>query len=231
MKIASHWGDGKRNAVWVQRIHALNRIFESRYGCEFPDDDAGLEDLKILAHHYYWGNPLAMARIIKRRAPWADVQAIVDEIAANPKKWTSAELGEALNYTGLEWRQLRIRTIAPVDMSRDERVYFNRIQANGRRLKKRRMQGMKPRAEYEATTKPWVAEGISRATWYRRRTRETSLADIKLTALTRPWAPEDRLGVAEDGSSATRLSALPDLSNPLSGFRLWSPPVTLRRAA
>ena len=51
---------------------------------------------------------------------------------------------------------------------------------------------MKPRAEYLATNslsrnKPWEAENISKATWYRRRTKaETSLAGIKLTAETLP---------------------------------------------
>jgi hypothetical protein len=235
MELANPGGNGKRNAVWVQRIHALNRIFESRYGCVFPNDDAGLEDLKILAHHYYWGDPLAMARIIKRRAPWADVQAIVDEIAADPKKWTSAELGEALNFTGAEWRHLRIRTITPVDMSLADRADFNRVRANGRRRQKRRMQGVRPRAEYEATRKPWVAEGISKATWYRRRTRETSVADIMCTVLARPvsqgWAPEVRSRAGGYGSPPTPKPALPDLSNPLSAFRYWSPPPAKVRLA
>ena len=46
---------------------------------------------------------------------------------------------------------------------------------------------MKTRAEYLAANslsreKPWKIEGISRAEWYRRRTKaETSLAGIKLT--------------------------------------------------
>ena len=50
--------------------------------------------------------------------------------------------------------------------------------------------GMKTRAEYLAANslsreKPWKVEGISRAEWYRRRTKaETSLAGIKLTAET-----------------------------------------------
>ena len=122
---------GKRSAIWVQRVHALNRIFKRLYGGEFPDDDAGLEDLKILAHHHYSGDPLAMARIIKLRAPWADADAIQNEIIANPRKWTSKELGEAVNFTRAEWRHLRVRTIEPVDMGQAERAEFNRIRPTG----------------------------------------------------------------------------------------------------
>ena len=44
-----------------------------------------------------------------------------------------------------------------------------------RQREKRRAAGMKPRAEYEEQSheklKPWVAEGISRAWWYKKRSR------------------------------------------------------------
>jgi hypothetical protein len=177
-------------AIGKQRIGALNTLFAYRYGGTresyvFPDDDAGLEDLKILIHHYSWNNPLAIPRIIELRAPWADAQAIIDEVEAYPRKWRSATLGRLLNFTGKEWRRLRIRTIAPVDMSADERRYYSRLLSNGRRRIKRKRDGVTPRAEYETTslsrTKPWVAEGVSRRTWERRRKRVASLAATKLT--------------------------------------------------
>jgi hypothetical protein len=63
----------KRNrAIGKQRIGDLNNLFTWRYrgnreSYVFPDDDAGLEDLKILLHHYALNNPLAMPRIIARR--------------------------------------------------------------------------------------------------------------------------------------------------------------------
>jgi hypothetical protein len=72
-------------------------------------------------------------------------------------------------------------------MTDEERRDYSRILSNGRRLEKRRMQGMKTRAEYlEANslsrTRPWVAEGISRTTWYdRQKKARTGLAGIKLT--------------------------------------------------
>ena len=52
----------------------LNKLLARRYASNresyvFPDDDAGLEDLKILLHHYALNNPLAMPRIIELHAP------------------------------------------------------------------------------------------------------------------------------------------------------------------
>jgi hypothetical protein len=63
-----HWVIEKKNRVVSKiRIGALHTLFADRYtgGREdyvFPDDDAGLEDLKILLHHYAWSNPSAIAR-------------------------------------------------------------------------------------------------------------------------------------------------------------------------
>jgi len=193
MKSASRGGNGKGHIVGKIRIGDLNKIFADRYGggrvdWQFPDDDSGLEDLKILIHTYRWTNPLKMPRIIELRAPWADAQPILDEVEAYPRSWKSATLGKLLNLSGKEWRRWRPRTIAPVDMTREERRDFSRILSNGHRRAKRARSGMKTRAEYEANslskTQPWVAEGISRRTWYRRQkenSRGIGLAAIKIT--------------------------------------------------
>ena len=195
-RIASRGAEGKSKdqIVGKIRIGDLNKIFAERYGdgredWQFPDDDSGLEDLKILIHTYRWTNPLKMPRIIQLRAPWADAQAILDEDEAYPRSWKSVTLGQLLNFGGREWRRLRTRTVAPVDMTTEDRRDFSRILSNGKRLKKRRTKGMKTRAEYLEShnlsqTKPWVAEGISRRTWYRRQKengRGTGLAAIRIT--------------------------------------------------
>ena len=205
-------------AIGKQRIGALNKLFAYRYGGAhewiFPEDDAGLEDLKILIHHYAWTNPLAIPRVIQLRALWADAEAIMNEVEAYPRKWRSETLGKILNFTGKEWRQLRIRTIAPVDMSSAERRYYSRIIANGRRLKKRRMQGMKTRTEYEANSlsrsRPWLDEGISRSTWERRRRRDASMAAIKITKQEPDLRQTVALGEVRD-CSPTSKPASPDL--------------------
>jgi hypothetical protein len=198
------------------RIGSLNKLFAYRHGgtsCgwQFPDDDAGLDDLKILLHHYRFTYPHELPQIIQLRAPWADSDKVLGEIFASPRKWKSETLGQELNLTGKEWRQLRIR-IAPVDMTPAERRYYSRVLSNGRRRLKRKASGMLSRAEYLAThnlsqTRPWEAEGISRKTWYRRRSKgDTSLAAIHKNTLATPVS-----GVTVGGTTATPLPAMPDL--------------------
>jgi hypothetical protein len=227
--VPSPGGDGKNKnqIIGKIRIGSLNKLFAYRYGgcpsaCDwqFSDDDAGLEDLKILLHHYRFTFAHKMLQIIKLRAPWADADKILEEIYAYPRKWKFERLGQILNFTGKEWRQLRIR-IAPVDMSAEERRDYSRNLSNWKRRKKRRSKGMKTRAEYLETnnlsrTEPWKAEGISKRTWYRR--RGTSLAGIHKNAHDRPvsqgWSGHEdkntKEWVVEYGSSPTQLSATPD---------------------
>ena len=208
----------------------MNKLFAYRYGgcptnCgwQFPDDDAGLEDLKILLHHYRFIFAHKMPQIIKLRAPWANAEKVLEEIYTYPRKWKSERLGQLLNFTGEEWRRLRIR-IAPVDMSKEERRYYSGVLSEGKRLKKRRSKGMKTRVEYLKANslsrdKPWEAEGISRRTWERRRKRDASLPAIHKNAHDRPasagmeWIGKEvsKEWVSEHGSSSTQLPASPDL--------------------
>ena len=212
----------KNRAIGSQRIGDLNKLFASRYGGNresyvFPDDDAGLEDLKILLHHYALNNPLAMSRIFKLRAPWMDEAAAnrcLEQIEAFPQKWRTDTLGRKLNLTGAEWRTLRLRTIAPVDMTRQERVAFSQALARQRRQAKRRSKGKKPRAEYLAKslshTKPWLAHNISRSTWYRRGkptagSGDTGVDTIKIpNATTRPVPPSTGMGGDRGGRAGLR---------------------------
>ena len=213
-------------AIGGQRIGSLNALFAYRYRGDrenyvFPDDDAGREDLKILLHHYALNNPLAMPRIIKLRAPWMDEAAaarLIDQIGAFPQKWRAGTLGQKLNFTGAEWRALRLRTIAPVDMTKQERAAFSQALARRRRQAKRRAKGKKPRAEWLAAhsarrRRPWEAFGISRRTWYRRGkpclpAGGTSVDTIKiLKATTRPVPPSTGMGGADGwprGTAASR---------------------------
>jgi hypothetical protein len=187
-------------AIGTQRIGALNKLFSDRYGGRegyvFPDDDAGAEDLEILLQHYRTTNPLAMRRIIKLRAPWmseAEAAQLLEKVETYPRRWRAETLGRLLNFTGDEWKRLRLRTIAPVDMTDDERRKFSTQLNTEKRRLRRLAKGMKTRAEWleeNNRTKPWEELGISKATYYRRRSRnvpetppndhETGLAAIKI---------------------------------------------------
>jgi hypothetical protein len=110
----------KRNrAIGKQRIGDLNNLFTWRYrgnreSYVFPDDDAGLEDLKILLHHYALNNPLAMPRIIKLRAPWINEAAaarLLEQIETFPQKWRDRDrLRSVPSVTG---RDLSIPLASP----------------------------------------------------------------------------------------------------------------------
>jgi hypothetical protein len=72
-----------------------------------------------------------------------------------------------------EAKTLRLRTIAPIDMTKEERLQDSKLRRRARMRSRRRSEGRKPRAQWLADnnisqTKPWEALGISRPTWYRR---------------------------------------------------------------
>jgi hypothetical protein len=79
-------------------------------------------------------------------------------------------LGHELNFTGAEWRELRLRTIAPIDMTKEERDQDTGLRKRQRMRLKRRKEDRIPRAVYEANsltrTKPWETLGMKRRTWY-----------------------------------------------------------------
>jgi hypothetical protein len=190
----------KNRAIGTQRIGALNKLYADRYrgtreDYVLPDDDAGLEDLKILLHHYALNNPMAIPRIIKLRAPWMGHNraiSVTEEVFAFPRRWRADTLGRLLHFTGEEWRRLRVRIIEPIDMTKQERRAFSQELYLQRRQLRRRKEGKKPRPQWEADhnigkTKPWEALGMSRPTWYRKgkpavqSDRETGVVAIKLS--------------------------------------------------
>ena len=137
------------------RIGDLNKLFRDRYGGNvYPDDDDGRHSLMILLQHYARNNPLKVMKIIKLRAPWMpqdEIDELLGEIADNPRSWRSKTLGRELNFTGSEWRRLRLRTIAPINMTKAERDQDTKLRKRQRmRIKRRIQEGRTPRAEYEA---------------------------------------------------------------------------------
>ena len=75
--------------------------------------------------------------------------------------------GKGLGLYRAEWRELRTRTIAPIDMTKRMRRRYSSALARDRKAAKRREWGITPRFANITNTKPWEAFGISRATWFR----------------------------------------------------------------
>jgi hypothetical protein len=68
---------------------------------------------------------------------------------------------------------LRLRTIAPIDMTKEERRQDSQTRHRERMHDKRMRAGVPTRQQYLAKnhlsrTRPWEAAGMSKATWYRK---------------------------------------------------------------
>jgi hypothetical protein len=163
------------------RCAEIDRLVESRYGAALPADDAGRDDVWIMVHHLAQVSGDGHARIVAwlaRRAPWmppSEREALVTNVFAKPVRWRAITLGEKFRLTSVERSQLGIKTIAACDMTKAE---SDAARENRKRLAKRaqrRRDGVKPRQEYETSAighgKPWIAAGVSKATWYRRQPR------------------------------------------------------------
>jgi hypothetical protein len=160
------------------RLNDLASIFRSRYGVTLPDDDAGRDDLEVAINHLAsLARPRRyIANWIGLWAPWLtakEQQDMVGAALANPQHWKADNLAWRLRLTAEERRMLGVTTIGAIDENKAARTKRRRKLDRERKAKARRAKGAKPRKDYEAQSveqaMPWLDEGISRATWYRRR--------------------------------------------------------------
>lgn len=166
------------------RVRDLTKLFAARYGETFPDDDAGRDDARIMAHHLSGlsGDPRKnIGEWLRWRCPWMsliEADAVVTEATMRPRRWRADKLAWRLHLIEADRAELGITTIGSIDVDKAERARRRKDHDRKRKRQQREARGAKARAEYEAKsinrTKPWTALGISRATWYRR--RETSAA-------------------------------------------------------
>jgi hypothetical protein len=82
-------------------------------------------------------------------------------------------LGNRLEIDNESRERLQAWTIEAYDITKEQREVINREKRRKAEEQRRRKAGAKPRAESEMRTKPWVAKDISRATYYRRKKRDT----------------------------------------------------------
>ena len=126
-----------------------------------------------------------MANLIELWAPWmssTEAEALIDSVNRQStweRKPKGQALGQRLRVTNAEREKLRLWTIAPCDMSKADLAEQKKTKARFRmklyRQKLREKKGKLSRSNYLANSltrvKPWKVEGISRATWYRRKTK------------------------------------------------------------
>jgi hypothetical protein len=99
----------------------------------------------------------------------AEAVAIVRDVSTNPQSFTARRLGKLLGLTEANRSAIGITTIEAVDVTPAQRKRIKKEKDARRKRRNRRAKGIKPRAASIERAKPWKAEGISRATWWRRR--------------------------------------------------------------
>lgn len=167
------------------RLGNLRRLFRDRYGAVLPDDDAGRSDLyELLLPISVGPHPdIKMPSAIEVWAPWmkqGETDALVEHIHRTPlceRKPTSKQLGERLRLTVTERQRLKLWTIRPYNMDKEELAAWRKANARARMRRLRQKRGSRSRTAYLAQSKsrqkPWEKAGVSRATWYRQN-RETT---------------------------------------------------------
>ncbi|MCK1640338.1 hypothetical protein IVA95_22695 [Bradyrhizobium sp. 157] len=109
------------------RLRELERLFKHRYGRFLPDDDAGMDDLVIAAHHIAYLRGEVIAHIVawaRAWVPWLppyEAERLAKWVAEEPRKWKADALAWRLRLSMAERTALKITTIGAFDMNRAER--------------------------------------------------------------------------------------------------------------
>ena len=174
------------------RIHELERLYLHRWGAILPKDDAGRDDLAILLHHLAFTRGDVIEKMVGAAAKWApwlstaDAEQLVKQIRKRPIFWSAPALADRLRLTDAERTDLNITTIRPFDVPMTVLIQRGKQRRVERQRERRRQSGVVPRVDWESRSKtrlkPWAAQGISRATWYRRKgetgVKPTNVEDI-----------------------------------------------------
>jgi hypothetical protein len=94
-------------------------------------------------------------------------QIIADAERFKPRRKADA-LGRYLQLSDATRTKIGIRTIGSWDVSKRQRTLRRKERAKERQERLRRKRGARPRSQSLSRIKPWEAEDISRASWYRR---------------------------------------------------------------
>ena len=165
-----------------QRHVALLRINDIEIYCRASDvpADGGLDHLTIAANHLafiYRKTAAKIAAIVawSRRftpsIPPDKARLLAARIVANPRMPTADKLGWRLGLTMERRAALGITTIGAIDMDKAERLVLRKKKdAEGARLRRAAKSSGKPRGR-PSKGKPWLELGISKTTYYDRRTK------------------------------------------------------------
>ena len=104
-----------------------------------------------------------------RRRPRGEIDDLVSEASRKPCVFRKETLGRLIRLTDADREKYKAWSIWPIDLSLAEAKLRRKQHDRDDKAEKRRAAGATPRSESLSQTQPWVAEGISRRTWERRR--------------------------------------------------------------
>ena len=171
------------------RLRELERIIVARHGKALDTDDADFYLVRVAQclkrFHQFKNGAATYNDVLDRLKIWAQfstplvdddaLRGAVDEVMDKANLESADVIARRLRVTNAEREALKLRSIGACDLSRAARVKLakeRRKRRDRQRIAaKRRALGVKPRQQYlaesRAQAKPWLAEGISRRTWYR----------------------------------------------------------------
>jgi hypothetical protein len=142
-------------------------------------DVADTDDLDRFLICWFWHRPISAdhdpigaligvaLRMGKADLPEAEAKEIIKSSKQGRPLYKADDLGEYLHLTDAERTAWGIRTIGAVDISKRQRKQRRQQKARERFRRLRRAKGAHSQSLSLSRTKPWVAEGVSRRTWYR----------------------------------------------------------------
>jgi hypothetical protein len=162
-----------RPNICVLMLRDLRKFLRDKYdkhGDAMPEgDDGALDDFIILLNYVAMLGDYRALRAAKAR--WmplldeATFDAMVAQVVHSPLYLSPDALGERIGLYDAKRTELKIKTIGAIDCNKAQRIE----RRHGRKLAKRKakraaLRDLRPVSASEA--KPWVALGMSRASWY-----------------------------------------------------------------
>ncbi len=156
------------------RIRELERLAVHWWNGNIPDSDEGRVFVRVVANHFVGLSGKPRRRIdvwCERFAPWIgedDLDEIVELATISPTLYSADRVARAIGLDIATRDCLKLTTIGAYDFDAKARKKRRLAENAARKRQKRAERGAKPRAQCVSQQKPWLAEGISERTWYRR---------------------------------------------------------------
>ena len=171
---------GNRSIVH-KRLSELQQIVLGRWGGKVPKGYRNLV-AHLAAVHLIQLPGDALDNVIRWCAKWTDghleaeIRRTVKTALKKRYRYTGRRIGEKLNVTAEEACRFQLTTIYAQNETAQEHVTRRRTEKAAAERRRRSEAGAKPHAESAQRKQPWNSLGISRATYYRRKSfkpRET----------------------------------------------------------